>query len=388
MKKKIAILGSTGSIGKNTINIFRKNLKKTEIILLSTNNNINELMKQQKLFSVKNLIIINKKKFLILKKKLKNKKINVYNDFYSFNKIFKKKADYVMSSITGLSGLEPTMKIIKYTKKIAIANKETLICAWNLVDKELKKNKTKFIPVDSEHFSIWSTLNCFNTDNVEKIYITASGGPLLNIPQKKIKYISRKKMLNHPSWSMGQKISIDSSTMMNKVFEIIEAQRIFNISFSKIKIVIHPKSYLHSIIKFKNGIIKLLVHETNMKIPIFNSIYSDVNKCIPSKDLNFKILNNLHLNKPNFNKFPCLNFKNYIPKNISLFETVLITANDEIVNYYLKGYIKYDEIYKNLYKILNKNEFKLLKKIKPKNLYTINKLHKYVRLKTRELCIR
>ena len=388
MKQKIAILGSTGSIGKNTINIFRKNLKKTEIILLSTNNNINELMKQQKLFSVKNLIIINKKKFLILKKKLKNKKINVYNDFYSFNKIFKKKADYVMSSITGLSGLEPTMKIIKYTKKIAIANKEALICAWNLVDKELKKNKTKFIPVDSEHFSIWSTLNCFNTDNVEKIYITASGGPLLNIPQKKIKYISRKKMLNHPSWSMGQKISIDSSTMMNKVFEIIEAQRIFNISFSKIKIVIHPKSYLHSIIKFKNGIIKLLVHETNMKIPIFNSIYSDVNKCIPSKDLNFKILNNLHLNKPNFNKFPCLNFKNYIPKNISLFETVLITANDEIVNYYLKGYIKYDEIYKNLYKILNKNEFKLLKKIKPKNLYTINKLHKYVRLKTRELCIR
>ena len=175
--------------------------------------------------------------------------------------------------------------IIKYSKKIAIANKEAIICGWNLINKELKKNKTKFIPVDSEHFSIWSLVKDYNYKFIDKIYITASGGPFLKWPVSKIKKVSPEKALKHPNWSMGKKISIDSATMMNKVFEVIETQRIFNLEKSKIKILIHDKSYIHAIVQFKNGLKKILAHDTDMKIPIFNSIYQNEKKKLKSNCL-------------------------------------------------------------------------------------------------------
>ena len=179
-----------------------------------------------------------------------------------------------MSSITGLNGLLPTLKSIKHTKKILIANKESIICGWNLINKELKKYNTNFVPVDSEHFSIWSLLQNYNSNDIDKIFITASGGPFLKLPKKQFSNISVKKALNHPNWSMGKKITIDSATLMNKVFEVIEAKNIFNLSYGKISILTHPKSYLHAITKFKNGLTKLLLHDPDMKIPIYNSIYS------------------------------------------------------------------------------------------------------------------
>ena len=156
-KKKIAILGSTGSIGRSLLDIIKKEKKNFKIELLTANKNYKELIEQAKHFKVKNLIITDKKSFSIIKKK--KLKINIYNNFSSLNKIFKSRIDYLMSSITGIEGLQPTFESIKYTKKIAIANKESIICGWNLIQKELIKHKTKFVPVDSEHFSIWSVLN-------------------------------------------------------------------------------------------------------------------------------------------------------------------------------------------------------------------------------------
>ena len=156
MKKKIAIIGSTGSIGKQTLEIIKKNKKNFEVILLSTNKNIPEISKQLKIFKPKNLIITDLEKYKKFKKRKRN--IKIFNNFNCFKKIFKKKIDYVMSSISGFSGLQPTIDIIKHTKLIAIANKESIICGWNLINKEIKKNKTNFIPVDSEHFSIWSLI--------------------------------------------------------------------------------------------------------------------------------------------------------------------------------------------------------------------------------------
>ena len=200
MKKKIAILGSTGSIGKTTFEILKKNQNMFEVQLLTTNKNINELIKQSKIFNVKNLIITDKKQFLVAKKKLQNKRINIFNNFNCFNQIFKKKIDYTMSSISGLDGLEPTLNIIKFTKKIAIANKEAIICAWNLINKKLTKHKTVFIPVDSEHFSIWSLLKDTPKPKIDEIIITASGGPFLNLPIKDFKNISIKEALKHPNW--------------------------------------------------------------------------------------------------------------------------------------------------------------------------------------------
>ena len=293
------------------------------------------------------------------------------------------------NSIVGLDGLEPTLKIIKKTKKIAIANKESIICGWNLINKELKKNKTKFIPVDSEHFSIWSLVKNYNYKFIDKIYITASGGPFLKWPNKKLKKVTPEKALKHPNWSMGKKISIDSATMMNKVFEVIETQRIFNLEKSKIKILIHDKSYIHAIVQFKNGLKKILVHDTNMEIPIFNTLYDSINetKFLKSRNLDIGKLNNLDLKSLDKKKFPLIKILDKMSNKSSLLETVLISANDELVNLFLKKKISYIGLQKNLLRILNLPEFKAFRKKIPKNINEINKLNNYVRLKIKELCI-
>ena len=388
MKKKIAILGSTGSIGKNFINILKKDKKNIEITLIVINKNIQELLKQIKHFKVKNVIVTDYKKFLYLRKNLIKKKINIYNDYNSFNKIFyQKKIDYTISAISGLDGLEPTLKVIKYTKKIAIANKETIICAWSLIEKELSKNKTEFIPIDSEHYSIFSLLGGLKNKYIEKVYITASGGPFINLPLKKFRFITTKSALRHPNWSMGKKISIDSATMMNKVFEVIEARKIFNYDYKNIDILVHPKSYVHAIVKFKNGLTKLLVHDTDMTIPIFNSIYPNFSEKIKSNNLNINFLNNLNFHRVDKRRFPVIEILNNIPSNDSLYETILIAANDGLVNLFLEKKIKFTDIAKLLLRFISLKEFLKYRKIKPQNINDIVKIHKYVSLKINSLSV-
>ena len=387
MKKKIAILGSTGSIGKSTVNIIKKDKHNFEIVLLTTHKNVNELINQINKLDVKNVIITDKKSFDDFKNKNKVKKLKIFNNYKNLNKIIKKKLDYSMSSISGLAGLEPTLRIINKTKTIAIANKESIICGWDLIKKKLDKFKTTFIPVDSEHFSIWSLINQDSYKSIDKIFITASGGPFLKWPIKKIMEATPTKALKHPNWSMGKKISIDSATMMNKVFEVIETQKIFNLPKSKIKILVHDKSYVHAIVKFKNGITKILAHDTNMKIPIFNSIYNKENKSIHSKKLDIKILNNLNFENIDRKKFSLTKILKKIPNKNTLFETVIISANDELVNLFLKKKITYYELHKKLLSIINFKEFKAYKNKKPRNIAQINQLNNLVRLKIRELCI-
>ena len=386
MKKKIAIFGSTGSIGKTLLELIEKDKENFEVTLLTANKNYKDLIKQAKYFNVKNIIISDNEKFNFLRKNYNLQKINVYEDFSKLRKIFKKKNDFIMSSITGIDGLKPTLECIKYTKNILIANKEALICGWNLIDNELKKHKTDFIPVDSEHFSIWSLLKDELNNDIEKIYLTASGGPFLNLPKKSFSRISIKNALKHPSWKMGKKISIDSSTMMNKLFEVIEAKNIFNLPYKKISILIHPKSYIHAIIKFNNGLTKILLHDTSMKIPIFNALYhKDRNKILLSKKLDINKLNTLDLRIPDINKFPLLKIKEILPSKISLFETILISVNDEVVDLFLKKEISYKDINKLISKIINLKEFRKYKKISPKNLKNITELSNFVRLKTKSI---
>jgi len=387
MKKQIAILGSTGSIGKSLLKIINQDKKNFKILLLTARRNYKEILKQAKIFKVKNIIITDQKYFEIAKNKNKKSNINIYNDFKTLSKIFKKKIDYTMCSIIGIDGLAPIIQIIKHTKKIAIANKEPIICAWNLIKKELIKYKTEFIPVDSEHFSIWYALKNNSLANINKIYLTASGGPLLNISYDKFNNLKMSQILNHPNWKMGKKITVDSSTMMNKVFEIIEAKKIFNVNYNKLSILIHPKSYLHAIIKFNDGMIKIIAHDTTMQIPIFNTIYNGKKKIIKSKKLDIKKLNNLNLNKVNYKKFPLLKIIKKLPKNNSLFETVIVSANDELVDLFLKKKIKYTDISRKLFKIINQNEFKKLKSILPRKISEIMKLNKYVRFKINSMSV-
>ncbi len=381
MRKKIAILGSTSSIGKSLLNIIKKDKKNFKIELLTANTNYKDLIDQAKKFNVTNIIITDPDSFKKTKIICKNKKIKIFQNFESLKKILPKKVDYVMSAISGIGGLLPTYKLIKHTKLIAIANKEAIVCGWSLINKELKKYKTKFIPVDSEHFSIFSLLKDNNTNNIEKIYITASGGPFINLPKSRFNKIKLVDALKHPNWKMGKKITIDSATLMNKVFEVIEAKNIFNVNYKKISILIHPKSYVHAIIKFKNGLIKILTHEPDMKIPIFNSIYYKSDKNLKTNSLNFSILNNLNLRNVEKKKFPLVKVLEKLPNRSSLYETVLITINDYLVNKFLSEKINFNELIKLIYNISNLREFQKFKKIHPKNVKEIYNLRNYVHLK-------
>ena len=386
-KKKVVILGSTSSIGKSLLDIIKKDQKKFKIELLTANTNYKDLVDQTKKFNVKNIIITDPDSFKKTKIIFRNKKIKIFQNFDELKKILPKKVDYVMSAISGIGGLLPTHKIINHTKLIAIANKEAIICGWPLIKKELKKHKTEFIPVDSEHFSIFSLLNDKNKEYIEKIYITASGGPFRNLPKKKFKKIKLKDALKHPNWRMGKKITIDSATLMNKVFEVIEAKNIFDSSYDKISILIHPKSYIHAIIKFKNGLSKFLIHEPDMKIPIYNSIYFRENKSLTTRSLDFKIVNNLELKEVEETKFPLVKLLNKLPNQSSLFETILVTINDYLVYKFLEKKINFQELNKLIYKISNNKEFQKFKKIRPKNLKEIYNLRDYVHLKIKSLGI-
>ena len=381
--KKIAIFGSTGSIGSSLLKIIKDDKKNFKIELLTANKNYRKLIKQARFFNVKNIVLTDYNSFLVATKLLKNTKIKVFKNFDVLNIIFdiNKKIDYSMCAITGFQGLKPTLDIIKFTKNIAIANKESIICGWNLIKKDLRKYKTYFIPVDSEHFSIWSLLDNNKKDNFERIYITASGGPFRKLPLKKFNNISIKDALKHPNWSMGKKITIDSATMMNKVFEIIEAKKIFNLDYNQLEILIHPNSYLHAIVKFNNGLSKLLVHDTNMIIPIFNSIYFNSDKKLKSKNINIEALNNLNLKKVDNVRFPVVKILNIITDEDSLFETIVVSANDKLVKLFLSNKIKFIDISNLLIKICSLVEFKKFKSKKPKNIDEINNLADYVSLK-------
>tara|TARA_B100000963_G_scaffold347904_1_gene354749 strand:+ start:1414 stop:2592 length:1179 start_codon:yes stop_codon:yes gene_type:complete len=381
MKKKIAILGSTGSIGKTLLKIIEKDKKNFEIVLLTANKDHKTLLKQAIKFNVKNLILTNENNFKILKKKTKKKNIKIFNSFNNIKKILNNKIYYTMSSIVGIEGLDPTFRIIKHTRNIAIANKETIVCGWSIIKKELNKYKTHFIPVDSEHFSLWYGLKNLDYKTVENIYLTASGGPFYNEPLKNFKKINVKKALNHPNWKMGKKISVDSATMINKVYEVIEAKNIFQIPYKKIKILIHPKSYIHCLIKFNNGLTKIIAHDTTMKIPIFNTLYQKYNKYIKSNSIDIFKLNKLNFNNVSLKRYPMVKILKILPKRNSLFETVIVSANDTLVNLFLDKKIKFVDLYNHLIKFINRNEFLKYKNKTPKNIEDIVELHHYVRSK-------
>ena len=373
----VAILGSTGSIGLTTLNIIRKNKKKFRIQLLSANTNAKTLFDQAKEFNVKNVILLNTSENKKWFKKFKKNKINIFNNFLIFEKIFKIKLEYVINAITGIDGLKPTLQIIKHTKKIAIANKESIICGWNLINKELVKNKTQFIPVDSEHFSIYELIKKQKNQLIKKIIITASGGPFLR--KKSLKKIRVKDALKHPNWKMGKKISIDSATLMNKIFEVIEAKKIFDLDIDKFKIIIHPKSYVHAIVHFKNGLVKFLAHDTNMAVPIMNSLYMNT-KHFNYNDgkLKFDLLNGLNFIKPEIKKFPVVKLLSRVKNKSSYFETILITINDYLVEKYLNGDINYFALNTNLVKLIKIPYFTRYYNRKPKNIIDIKIMIKKV----------
>ena len=372
MNKEIIILGSTGSIGTTTLSVIKKDNFK--IRLLSSHKNAKKLLNQAILFKVKDVIIEDEIQYRKYKILFKKNKIRIHLGLVNLKKIFKKRVDYCINSISGIDGLIPTLDIIPFTQNILIANKESIICGWHLIKKKLIKYKTNFIPIDSEHFSIWKLIKNENYSDINKIILTASGGPFLNKSINKIKNIKPKMALKHPNWRMGRKISIDSSTMMNKVFEFIEAIKIFNIKKKNLEILIHPSSYVHAIVLYQGNLIKFLAHEPKMSIPIANALGLKNRQIKLLNEKKIINLNKLTFEMPDTKKFPVLSIIDSIPERTSYFETILITINDTLVNKYLNNQINYISIQKNLLNIIKNPYFKKYYKLKPKNIYDIKKM--------------
>jgi len=359
MKKIISILGSTGSIGLNSIEIIKK--KNFIINVLSANSNYKLISKQ--IVELKPLfyVINDRKVFEKVKKKFRKSKVKILNNFNSLNKNISK-SDITIAAITGIAGLSPTIEMIKKSKKILIANKETIICGWNLIKKDAQKYKTEIIPLDSEHFSIKKLLENNKIKNIDKIYLTASGGPFLNYNISKLKDVKPHQAIKHPKWQMGKKISIDSSTLMNKMLELIEASKLFSLNSKKIEIVIHPESLVHAIIKLNNGLYKFIYHETTMLIPLANCIFNDdlkVNEFLKTKDL-FREKNfpkNLSFMNVDKKRFPLIQLKSRITEHHST-PIIINAANEILVDQYLNKKIPYTSFFRHILNVLNDRNYK------------------------------
>jgi len=350
MKKKICILGSTGSIGKTTLEIISKNKKDFNVVLLSGNNNVKLLISQAKKFKPKYIYSNNLHSKEKIKIYCKNNKINFIDDLSLLKKV---KFDITVAAISGIAGLIPTINIIKFSKKILIANKESIICGWKFILKELKKYHCNFAPIDSEHFSINNLIEKKNINSIKHIYLTASGGPFFG-KKVNLNKVTPSQAARHPNWKMGKKISIDSANLMNKVLEVIEASLIFNLPIDKFKIIIHPQSLVHALIEFKNGLSSMLYHYNDMKIPIINCLYN--NYCnYHNRNQKFSSRNNLtfiEAKSKNIPSLKILKFKNILNEN----GFILINAlNEVLVQRFLENKITFADITNKLLVILNAN---------------------------------
>ena len=377
MKKNISILGSTGSVGLSTLQIIDKKKFFFKVTLLAANNNYRLICDQIKKYKPEYFIISNFKVYLKVKKKFKDKQVKIFNNF---EKINFKKLDLSIAAIPGIAGLEPTLLFIKKSKKILIANKESIICGWNLMKKLASKNNTTIIPVDSEHYSIFKLIENLNQNEIEKIYLTASGGPFLNYKKKELRKISPKEALKHPKWKMGQKITIDSSTLMNKILELIEAQKLFNLPNNKLDIIIHPNSLVHAIVKKKNGLTTFIYHDTSMIIPLANAIFDgklNIREFYKIDSKNDQ-LENLVFKKVDKKIFPVIFLKNRVNEYPST-SIIINAANEILVELFLNKKIPFLSISKTIMKILNDRNYKKYAIRKPKNIHEITNIDKWAR---------
>ena len=358
MKKKIAILGSTGSIGIQTLDVIQKNKKLFTAEILIAGQNSNLLIKQAKSFKPKIVVINDESKYLHVKEHLKNQKTKVFAGKKEVINVVKNKSiDTVVSAVVGYSGLEPTISAIKAGKNIALANKETLVVAGELINNLIKKYKVKMYPIDSEHSAIYQCILGEEKNKYEKIILTASGGPFRGYKLSQLEKVTPQEALNHPKWKMGKKISIDSATLMNKGLEVIEAKWLFDIDPSNIEVVIHPEAIVHSMVQFIDGSIKAQLGVPDMKIPIQFALTSPyrIESNFPRLSLNKKL--SLNFEKPDLNTFKNLKLAFQAIKEGGNKPCILNAANEVVVDSFLKKEIKFLEMSNIIEECLNKIEY-------------------------------
>lgn len=357
MKRKIAILGSTGSIGTQALEVIKSNPDVFEVEVLTANNNFELLIKQALLFNPNTVVIGNKDKYSLVKDALSATDIKIFAGHDAISQVVEMEGiDIVLTAMVGFSGLLPTINAIKAKKTIALANKETMVVAGELITELALQNCVPIIPVDSEHSAIFQCL-VGEKSPIEKIILTASGGPFRNYTIEQLKHVTTTDALNHPNWCMGAKITIDSATLMNKGLEVIEAKWLFNLKPDQIDVVIHPQSIIHSLVQFEDGSLKAQLGLPDMRLPIQYALTFPYRVKSDFPRLNFSSYPMLTFEEPDKNRFRNLSIALDALKRGGNIPCILNAANEIAVSSFLSQHIGFLQIPEIIEKVIDKSEY-------------------------------
>jgi 1-deoxy-D-xylulose-5-phosphate reductoisomerase len=383
--RKISILGATGSIGTQTLEVIRNSNKEIKLIGVSANSSVEKIKEIINEFSPKYVAMMDEESYKSIKDYCSVNKlmVEVFSGIEGLEKIASlDEIDMVVTSVVGMIGLRPTMKAIEAKKDIALANKETLVVAGELVINKAKEMGVDILPVDSEHSAIFQALNGYTEKDVSKIILTASGGPFRGKDTEYLKSVSVKEALKHPKWNMGQKISIDSATLMNKGLEVIEAHFLFNCPYENIEVVVHPQSIIHSMVEYKDASVVAQLGSTDMKLPIQYAINKKERKHAIAEKLNFYEIGTLTFEKPDLETFKCLKLAYKVGKEGGLAPCILNGANEEAVALLLEEKIKFLQVSEIIEESLEYFKDEKLKKVTLENVIELDKkVREYIRLK-------
>lgn len=350
--KKIAVLGSTGSIGTQTLEVVRNN-KDIQITALAAGRNIRLLEKQIREFKPSLVCVWDEKKSAELRTATQDIDVKIVSGMEGLlETAVEKDAEIVVTAIVGMIGIRPTIAAMNAGKDIALANKETLVTAGHIIMPLAKEKNVKILPVDSEHSAIFQCLNGEDKRQIHKILLTASGGPFRGWKKEQLKNVQVEDALKHPNWSMGQKITIDSSTMVNKGLEVMEARWLFGVDMDQVQVVIQPKSVIHSMVEFEDGAVMAQLGTPDMKLPIQYALYYPERRFLPGERLDFWKLNEITLEKPDFETFEGLNLAYQAGRRGGSLPTVFNAANEYAVGEFLNRRISYLEIIEMIQKAM------------------------------------
>jgi 1-deoxy-D-xylulose-5-phosphate reductoisomerase len=357
--KNIFILGSTGSIGKTTLDIIREHSDRFRAKVLVTNVNVKLLFNQIREFNPEFAVIFNEDAYTSNKSLFESMNTSILKGFEGIVEVLDKtRIDVFLNAFVGFQGFLPTIEAINRNIDIAIANKETLVVGGELITELTKKQKVSILPIDSEHSAIWQSLQGEEQNKIKRLILTASGGPFREFSKNELKSVTVNQALNHPNWKMGNKITIDSATLMNKGLEVIEAFWLYNVELKNIEVVIHPQSIIHSMVEFEDRSIKAQLGLPDMKIPILYALSHPDRLKLNLESIDFSELKNLTFEKPDYEKFKCLNLAYHAIDKGDTYPVVLNAANEIAVEAFLNKKIRFYTISEIIAEVLNQHDSK------------------------------
>lgn len=379
--RRVIVLGSTGSIGISALDVISRLKREFSVTALSTYSNIGLLSQQVRIFRPEAVCIVDKKKAVEFKRGPSGRKLKVYQGEDGLCSMLGDiRIDILLVGIVGSSALAPILTGLDCTRRIALANKEALVMAGDIIMDKARRKKTEILPVDSEHSAVFQCIGENHRSQVKNIYLTGSGGPFLRVPEKDFKNITPQQAVNHPRWKMGRKISVDSATLMNKGLEVIEAHHLFSLPVDNIKVLIHPEAVVHSMVEFKDGAMLAQLGTCDMRVPIQYALTYPLRSPSPVKGLDFSGSKALNFHAPDFNRFPCLEMAYEAAKKGGSYPCVLNASNEEAVGAFLQGRIRFTDIPRVIGKALS-----LHSGAEQTELGDILKIDKWTRIKTKEI---